>query len=339
MKRFFNIVLFIALCASTLFAQTSKKYDGPMRIPSDLYLLKDFDPRSNEIRGTYSYYENEEEDRIKHGDFKIVFVADNFNREVKGRYEHGKKTGTWTVKDIVTGVKTNYLKHMELSFNFKDDFLDGPLTGVIHNRTTAYTVNCSFSKGRMTGKYHLDIADEWEKGITYEVNGTFGDDGMPTGIWILKQKGGIEVTQKRLYLNGALVYIQEQDFSTGAKTLPFCAFSGVTKAPAAEEITVSTSEEGSYLTYQNIVAPLRVVQIGFYGDASTKGVMKKCTLPIYGQMWVSDLVQILPESMWRYAKTYYDILDMPDDIWTGPQPFAAQRMEWKGYYADKERGY
>ena len=331
MKRICTMLLLISLGVSSLFAQTTKNYDGPMRIPSDLYFLKDFDPRSFDIKGSYSYYENEDEDRIKHGDFTIVFVAKNFNREVKGKYEHGKKTGTWTVKDIKTGVNTNYLKHMELTLNFIDDYLDGPLFGVIHNGTSAYTIECTFSKGRLVGKYHLNIADEWEEGITYEVDGAFGDDGMPVGIWVLKQKGSIEITQKRLYLNGALVYIQEQDYSTGSKTLPFCAFSNLTKAPSAEEITVSSREGEDSVSYHGSVAFRRNVGIGYYGEADTHGVMEKCKLPGIGKAWVSDLIQILPGSMWRYAKTYYDILDMPDDIWTGPQPLADQRREWTGY--------
>ena len=83
MKRIFTVLLLISFGVSSLFAQTIKKYDGPMRIPSDLYFLKDFDPRSFETKGTYSYYENEDDDRIKHGDFTIVFVAKNFNRAIK----------------------------------------------------------------------------------------------------------------------------------------------------------------------------------------------------------------------------------------------------------------
>lgn len=129
MKRTILLALLSALLAGTAVAQDIRKYEGEMKLPPDLYLLKDFNPRSNKIIGSYSYYENADEDRIRHGDFMLTFVTPTFNRELKGRYADGKKTGTWTVRDVHTKNVTGYTRHMEATFSFADDFLDGPFNG------------------------------------------------------------------------------------------------------------------------------------------------------------------------------------------------------------------
>lgn len=337
MKRIYLFLVLFVLAAGTICAQTTKKYDGPMKLPWDLYMLKSFDPRSNSTSATYSYYENADEDRIKHGDFLFVFTAKNFRRELKGKYEHGKKTGTWTVKDIKTLSVTNYAKHMDVSFSFKDDFLDGPLKGTFHSGHEEYVISCSFTKGRLTGQFHVNLVDEWEDGQSYEIDGKIDDNGQPTGIWVFKQKGGIEITQKRLYINGALVYIQEQDLSSGSKTLPYCAFSEVKKAPAVEEITVTSVDGVDCIAFQDYTARLAKIDMTGHGFYPRKDAVERCKLPKIGKLWISELIEFFPESMWRYARSFYDKLDMPEDIWKGPEPLADQRYEWAGYYTNHAR--
>lgn len=328
MRRFISLFILFTLAAGTINAQTLKNYKGQMNIPPDLYLIGSLAPKSSsETHGNYNYYENEDGERVKHGDFALTFVAKNFNRVIKGRYEHGKKTGTWTVKDIKTFTPTNYAKHLELTLNFRDDYLDGALSGVIHESHYTYKVSCSFTKGYITGQYHLDYLDNWKEGISYEINGQIGEDGIPTGIWIYRQKGGIEITQKRLYLNGALVYIQEYDASSGMKTLPFCAFEGITKAPDASEIVSESASGVDSIKFQDKVSYRKNVGIEQHYTHKPYGLMDNCKLPDIGKLWSSELIEIFPDSFWRYAS---------DDIWDGPEPLADQRTKWAGYYSQSE---
>lgn len=325
MKRLISILMLLALVTGSISAQTMKSYKGQMNIPPDLYLINSLEPKStSEIIGNYDYYENEDGERIKHGNFALTFVTQKFNREIKGLYEHGKKTGTWTVKDIKTFTPTNYAKHLELTFNFSDDFLDGTLSGEIQKSPLIYTVSCSFSKGGMTGQYHIDVIDKWEEGISYEINGQIGEDGLPAGIWVFKQKGGIEITQKRLYMNGSLVYIQEYDASSGAKTLPFCAFEGITKAPDATQIVSESISEKDCIKYNDKIAYRKNVSISDHYTPRAYRVVDNCRLPKIGILWISELIEILPDSFWRYVS---------DDIWDGPEPLAEQRNKWTGYYS------
>lgn len=318
----------------TLQAQTIKKYDGPMNIPPELHQLYSFCPRStNKTIGSYTYYENADEERIKHGDFKIVFCSPNFNREVRGKYQDGKKTGVWTVKDILIAVKTNYAKHLELTFNFKNDFLDGPLTGIIHNGLQKYTVKCSFSNGRIIGPYHLTFEDSCYEDVSYDVDGVFDENGLPSGIWTFKQKGGVEITQKRLYMNGAVVYIQEYDASSGVKRLPFCAFSKVTKAPAASEITSEIIDGKDCIKYQDLVACRDSIELTSHGYYPNKKIMGRCRQSTVGEFWITELLELFPESMWRYARCFRDDYA---DIWDGPEPLVDQRYSWSGFYTDRE---
>lgn len=335
MKRFLALMLLFVLGTSMTSAQSTKKYDGPMKLPWDLYMFMRFDPRSFETNGSYSYYENADEDRIKHGDFLFTYTAKNFNREMRGHYTDGKKTGAWTIKDIKTATKTNYAKHMDVAFAFKDDYLDGPFKGTFHNGHEEYVISFTFKKGRIVDPFHIKVTDDWEEGLSWEIDGSVDENGLPTGIWVLKQKGGIEITQKRLYMKGALVYIQEQDASSGSKTLPYCAFSGLKKAPAAEEISFVSVDGDECISYQGQTAHPAKISMTGHGFYPNKDILEKCKLPKIGKLWTAEVIELLPESMWRYAKHFYDILDMPDDIWDGPEPLADQRLEWDTYYTDK----
>lgn len=173
--------------------------------------------------------------------------------------------------------------------------------------------------------------DRFNEDISWEVEGQIDEAGLPSGIWVFRQKGGIEIVQKRLYLNGALVYVQEKDLSSGDRTLPYCAFSELKKAPSAEEI-VSWSVDGiDTISCQGFTA--HRVEYDIYSD---KHVLGKCKLPMIGKLWSTELLEMLPESMWRYAASFYEIFGPPDDIWKGPEPLADQYREWLVYYTDRK---
>ena len=78
-------------------------------------------------------------------------------------------------------------------------------------------------------------------------------------------------------------YIQEQDFSSGSKTLPYCAFSEVKKAPAVEEITVTSNDGVDCITFQDYTAHLAKVELTGHGFYPRKDPVEKCKLPKIGQ--------------------------------------------------------
>lgn len=84
MKRLISILMLLALVTGSISAQTMKSYKGQMNIPPDLYLINSLEPKStSEIIGNYDYYEDEDGERIKHGNFALTFVTKNSTEKSK----------------------------------------------------------------------------------------------------------------------------------------------------------------------------------------------------------------------------------------------------------------
>ena len=323
MKKAFFIVCFAMLVSNIASAQKVQRYEGEMRLPADLHEFSGFFEGGFDKTGagSYEYYENEEGDRVKHGKFTASFKRSRFKREISGTYKDGLKNGEWIIRDIITE-RTNYTKHCEMSITFKDNVLNGPCRYIKNDSPNKYTISCIFENGRLAGNFSMEHIDKWGKdGVINYINGTIGTNGLPEGIWTIKQKGGIEITQKRLYLYGGLVAAEEQDFSTGDKYMVYCAFPNQKKMPVAAEITSTTDGDKECIMYQGQTACKKGFELTdhcFYSDRyDIEEMFKESKHPAFGDLWITQLIDLFPNSMWT------------DD----ESVFGAQRDSWAFYYS------
>lgn len=324
MKRTLFIVCFAMIIANIANAQKIQRYEGEMRLPSDLKEFESLIEGFNKVgAGSYEYYENEDGDRIKHGKFVVSFDKKNFKREFSGTYKDGQKQGEWVIRDIISA-KTNYAKHCEMTITYLNDVFNGPCRFVKNASNNKFTITCTFENGRLAGNFAMEHVDKWREGVTNYVNGAIGANGLPDGIWTIKQKGGIEVTQKRLYLFGGLVAAEEQDFSTGDKYMVYCAFPGQKKIPAVSEITTTTIEGEECIIFHEQTAckhGFGLTDNCFYPNRDEiKEIFEKSKHPALGDMWITELIDLFPNSMWTDEESV----------------FGEQRDNWTYYYSASE---
>jgi len=268
--------IFAIMVASVAQAQQIKTYEGAMNLPSELKVLGElYDVSSNDIhcQGSYQYYENPDGDRIKHDSFNFLSIKIGYpDILIDGRYSHGKKDGRWTIRAINKNgemVKPHmgiaYNQHCGgFTINYKNDSLSGDYLligtsdgGIYETQYSGKIVN-----GRIQGKVSfkktmtLSFGSVKDNSLANEceMTGEIGSDGMPTGIWTVSDKGGIEKVQRRYFHNGVLVAIDEMDNSTGERTLCYCAFDGLKKVPNMQEIKDSVSGNDIYIIYNGQVA-------------------------------------------------------------------------------------
>lgn len=261
------------MVASVAQAQQIKTYEGALNLPSDLKPLGELYSVSSNVshsHGSYQYYENADGDRIKHGSFRFLSTQIHYpDVLIEGRYSHGKKDGKWTIQRINNKgemvkphLGTTYNHHCGgFTINYKNDFLSGDYLmigvsdgGIYETHYSGNIVNgriqgiISFKKTKTTSIKDNTLAGECE------MSGEIGGDGMPTGVWTVSDKDGIEKVQRRFFRNGALIAIDEMDNSTGERTLCYCAFDGLKKVPKMEEIRDSVSENDSFIIYNGQIA-------------------------------------------------------------------------------------
>ena len=212
MKKYIliNIAFLFALSTNS---QNVKTYNGPMTEPE--WIAELFGGVAYGFNGSYSYYEDKEENRILHGIFKVSYSTATSLIEICGNYNHGKRNGHWTIKkkDKKTGKENpNYY----YDFNYKDGMLNGKfsfrdngywygyygyeMTGKFVNGTISDTVLCRYN----SLSHNLII------------KGKVNKEGVPHGVWIEKGKyNTVPKEATRLYYNGCMVYRKEKDLSSG----------------------------------------------------------------------------------------------------------------------------
>lgn len=255
MRKLLILVCFASL-ANIIIAQNIKRYEGEMKLPSDLNQFKGILHQKYDkdypypIGGTgyYDYYEDSDGTRIKHGKF-FLESGGNYGihgpNVISGTYSHGKKVGQWTFEPPKDKDK-GYIKHLysSLKITFKDDIFCGPCEFIEDRDDYKVNILCNFNNGIITGK--ASVVHKYEASITKECHGDINEEGLLHGIWNFSSKGGIEITQKRLYYKGALVYAEEFDFSTGEKTICYTAYDNLNEIPDLEKIKDTILNGGQY---------------------------------------------------------------------------------------------
>ena len=242
----------LAVLTDITIAQSVKRYTGTMMLPSDLDQIKGVVNRYNVGgEGYYDYYEDAEENRVKHG--KFYLKAKGY--DIKGSYSHGKKEGLWTIThpDEKGYIKTFY---NSLKITYNNDVLCGPceyITKSTQGQLATVTITCNFNNGILTGDasvlYKFDSNSK-----TSECHGKIDPKGLLHGNWIITDKGGIEIVQKRLYYKGAIVFIEEKDYSTGENTVCYSAFENLKKAPELDQISDTIINGQNCIVYNNLIA-------------------------------------------------------------------------------------
>ena len=293
MRRIFIIICLTVLTGITT-AQSVKRYTGKMMLPSDLDQLKDVVNRHNVGGdGYYDYYEDADENRVKHGEFYLK--ANGY--DIKGSYSHGKKEGLWTIThpDEKGYIKT-YYNNMKITY--RNDVLCGPceyITRPTQGLPATVTISCNFNNGILTGDASVSYKYDYNS-ITSECRGKIDQNGLLHGIWVISDKGGIEVVQKRLYYKGALVFMEEQDYSTGEKTVCFTAFENLKKSPDLGQIRDTIIYKADCIVYNNSVA--------------IKAPLSNFNFPSHVRSGVFDIIGKLPRSM-----EYSDLISQQRENW------------------------
>lgn len=164
-------------------------------------------------KATYSYYEDEDENRIYHGPFQEVRNGNT----TKGTYNEGKKNGVWTYNKPNT-----FFGKYNLSVTYDNDILDGPLVWSYTKGKQPYCmIKLTMKNGKVVGYEGLVYprGDTWEK---INLKGGFTDDGYPDGVWeyiysphSLFGGGGDKHSKREVWKNGVLVKGRDKNLATG----------------------------------------------------------------------------------------------------------------------------
>ncbi len=216
-------ILIILSCITIIVnAQEISTYTG--NYPTDL---------SAAGEATYSYYLGKYNKKIRHGDFKYTLRQESniskISYDVKGKYIHGLKSGTWTYKITLH----DYLEH-----KLKNDYSTGTIIftagyadGVPHGKW-AYSYNRKMRKLTASANNRIDwqkfgptinerITMVFNNGIIvdsfqirrpgYIVYGQCNWEGFYTGQWLTEQNGKQIIEE---YNMGFLVHRETHDISS-----------------------------------------------------------------------------------------------------------------------------
>lgn len=203
MKRIIISTLLILLTVQVSIGQTLKTYSG-------LY---------KNGKATYTYYEDENGERVKHGKFtynkvdKGIGVGGGMNISyattisASGNYKNGVKDGTWTYKNKTAGGGITFA-----DFSAVINYADGRMEGTLNNAGTIFQMK----NNRITGQVKKVMKTQNED---WTLTGQFDEEGFPDGTWTKNYKsyGNLyEDTEK--YVHGLLVAKQTKNESTGKIT-------------------------------------------------------------------------------------------------------------------------
>jgi hypothetical protein len=213
MKKQFIIIAAFVLALSTN-AQNVKTYNDQMTKPE--WIAELFHCEGG-INGSYSYYEDEEENRILHGAFKVSYntmcIDGRSLIEISGSYNHGKRNGHWAIRDKnrKTGKDNPYYYY---DFNYKDGSLDGKIAF----RDDGHEMAGKFVNGTLSDTVLFRTYSPF--GTSKSIKGRVNLEGVPHGVWVEKNeyKNAVPMETTRLYYNGCLVYRREKDLSSGKIT-------------------------------------------------------------------------------------------------------------------------
>lgn len=146
-------------------------------------------------KATYTYYENENEERIFHGKFSYTEnpyrrVSNNTTLNMTGNFKHGMRDGLWTY--TITHKKASYSRIQKIADAspsstevVKVHYKDGKLNG---------SIQC-FEEGKLNKEKCFQMKDNHIIGSVYNseynIRGYFDKDGCPDGDFVMEYDGMI----------------------------------------------------------------------------------------------------------------------------------------------------
>lgn len=170
-------------------------------------------------KATYTYYEDENGERIKQGKFTynktqsgvgvgVGMIGGNISytdtQYASGNYNKGKKNGEWIYKHKVAS------KNIVFSdFSAVINYVDGHMEGTLNSQGDIFQMK----NNRITGKVKKIMKTRNEN---WTMSGQFDDDGFPDGVWIKRYQsyGNLYIDTEK-YVHGLLVLKQTKNESTG----------------------------------------------------------------------------------------------------------------------------
>ena len=262
MKRF-NCLLFALIFTIGVNAQTIKKYSGQMSKPE--WIAELFESSPYDYNGYYSYYEDEKENRVIHGEFFIsykTYILDGVDRyEIHGAFSQGKRDGKWVMKAKLRNGK--YAPNYLYQFEYKDGVLNGPFHFYSHE-TENVEITGRFKNGVIVGDVTIKQYC-WLENCYTQVAGMVNDKGNPHGIWAEKyvSEKAIPKDVTRLYYDGTLVYRREKDLSSGNIVYTY-SVSNVIRVPADTIKISDTIIKGKEYIKVGAMICIKDTDINFY---------------------------------------------------------------------------
>lgn len=146
-------------CIISLFAnsQTMQIYDGPFKL--------------GQVEGNarYSYYENENFERVYNGNFIYTYKIESATIDIKGKFIKDKRDGNWTITFRAgSGFMQNETNLNNviciLNVNYKDGIPDGIWTSTLkQGEKLKMTDKRVFSQGRLIDKWYFEDFEKRDK--------------------------------------------------------------------------------------------------------------------------------------------------------------------------------
>lgn len=166
-------------------------------------------------QATYTYFEDENGERIKHGKFTynkknngVEAILDKIipyteTKFASGNYNNGVKEGKWMYKSKIAGKDAVFS-----DFSVTINYMNGRMEGTLNNGGELFQMK----NNRITGPVKKNNK-EWN------ISGQFDEDGFPDGTWTKKyQSGGNLYVDTEKYVHGLLIDKQTKNESTGEIT-------------------------------------------------------------------------------------------------------------------------
>lgn len=203
MKQVIILTVLTTLAVQASVGQTLKTYSG-------LY---------EDGKATYTYYEDENGERVKHGKFTYskadkglgvgggMAVSYATTMSASGNYKNGMKDGKWTYKNKTAGGSITFA-----DFSADINYVDGRMEGTLSNAGVIFQMKNNRIIGQVK-KVKNTQNENWT------MIGQFDEEGFPDGTWTKNYKsyGNLYVDTEK-YVHGLLVAKQTINESTGKIT-------------------------------------------------------------------------------------------------------------------------
>lgn len=176
-------------------------------------------------KATYTYYEDENGERVKHGKFTYDkgiegsgvgigaasgrMMSYTTTHHVSGNYKNNMKDGEWIYKR-----QTKSGDHIFGAFSAVINYAEGNMQGLLNSESVGYQFQ--MKNNRIIGPVTKTVK---EKNENWSISGQFDDDGFPDGVWTKKyESGGNLYINTEKYVHGLLISDQIKNESTGEIT-------------------------------------------------------------------------------------------------------------------------